>query len=306
MRRRHAKEERPIPLPWASLATPLGGGLWPEQLHILVGNTAAGKTQWCLQVAIYAAQRGTPVLYVALEAGKVEFVARCVSQLSGTPWNRLYYGDDPHLEAVIQQHTAELEALPLFPLFPDPYGFHAGALIPAVQALRDRYSEQTPGDRPLLVILDFLQIVGTEQGQREELRERIGKAAYVGRGLARTHNAAVILASSTAREHYLTLTGRVKKKGGGEEKADPPLGKGDAGRFVGFGKESGEIEYAADTVIVLTREPWPDEKPPRDGTICHVALAKIRGGEQPTWATLHFDGRVFTPPRADEERSILI
>jgi replicative DNA helicase len=305
MRRRHTGEERPIPLPWPTLATPLGGGLWPG-LHVLVGNTAAGKTQWCLQVALEAAKADTPVLYVALEASDVEFVARCLGLVAGTAWNRLYHGNHEGLEVLIDKHVHALKRLPLYVRLAPPHGWHAAALPGAVYAIRETYREAMPGDRPLLVILDFLQIIGAEKGQREELRERIGKAAYVGRGVAREYNAAVLLASSTARENYLALTGRRRGKSSVEQDKDNQLGKGWAGRFVGLGKESGEIEHAADTVIVLTQEPWgeEDDTPPRGGTTCHLALAKVRAGT-PAWVQLRFDGRAFTEPTAAAQGEIL-
>ena len=97
MRARQAGTEKPIPVPWPTLAAPLGGGLWPG-LHVLVGNTATGKTQWCLQVALQAGEAGTPVLYVALEAGDVEFVARCLGLVAGTYWSPLYHGRHERLE----------------------------------------------------------------------------------------------------------------------------------------------------------------------------------------------------------------
>jgi replicative DNA helicase len=144
------------------------------------------------------------------------------------------------------------------------------------------------------VILDFLQIIGAEKGQREDLRERIGRAAYVGRGVARSLNAAVLLASSTSRENYLALTGRKRNtKQNTVENESEKLGKGSPIRFVGLGKESGEIEFAADTVLVLTQEPWESEKQPKGGTVCHLALAKVRAGK-PGWVKLWFDGRAFT------------
>lgn len=296
MRRRQSGEERPIPLPWPTLAAPLGGGLWPG-LHIFVGNTASGKTQWCLQTALHAARQGTPVLYVALEAGNVEYVARCLGLLANQLWSPLYHGRHDGLARLITTHTPALEALDVHVLFGPPHGWHAGELAKAAQALRTTYPEPAPGQKPLLVILDFLQIIGTEPGQRQELRERIGQAAYVGRAVAREQNAAVVLASSTSRENYLRLTGRRLGKKGVEK--DEKLGEGDPIRFVGLGKESGEIEYAADSVIVLTQEPWADKTPPPGGTVCHLALAKVRDGK-PDWVELRFDGRAFTEPKPEE------
>lgn len=300
MRARQARTERPIPLPWPTLAEPLGGGLWPG-LHVLVGTTGAGKTQFCLQMALTAAQAGTPVLYVALEASDVEFVARCLGFVAGQFWSPLYHGRHDGLERLLDTHAAALDALPLHVIFPEPHGWRYDDLPAAVQALRATY----PGEQPIMVVLDFLQIIGSEAG--EDLRERIGRAAYVGRGVARTHNAAVLVASSTARENYLALTGRARntKKGGAVEAAPEKLGQGPAERFVGVGKESGEVEFAADTVIVLTKEPWEDNTPPPGGTLCHVALAKVRAGT-PAWVELRFNGHTFTEPTPTSPRKFAL
>ena len=81
------------------------------------------------------------------------------------------------------------------------------------------------------------------------------------------------------------------------------LGEGSAARFIGLGNESGEIEYAADTLLVLTQEPWEDNTPPRGGTVCHLALAKIRA-DVPSWVELRFDGRAFTEPKDEAPGSI--
>lgn len=45
-----------------------------------------------------------------------------------------------------------------------------------------------------------------------------------------------------------------------------------------MGKESGEIEFAADSVLVLLREPWKDGRPPKEGTHVWLAVAKQRVG----------------------------
>lgn len=286
--------EKPILLPWPKVGDALGGGLWPG-LHVLVGNTAAGKTQWVLQAALHAAKAGTPVLYIALEAGDVEFVARCLGLVSGRFWSPLYLGKAPDLHEVLHDHEAELERLPLHVLLGPPLGWDHSELPISVQKLREEYPEAERGKRPLLVVLDYLQIIGTGD-VREDLRERIGKAAYVCRSVAREFDAAVIVASSTARENYLTLTGKRRGKKGGIEDAEP-LGQGDPSRLVGLGKESGEIEFSADSVMALTQEPWPDHEPPRGGTVCHLAVAKVRAGV-PSWVDLRFNGSEFSEPRS--------
>jgi hypothetical protein len=63
--------------------------------------------------------------------------------------------------------------------------------------------------------------------------------------------------------------------------------------LVGMGKESGDVEYSADSVMVLCREAWPDgEPPPKGGRHVHLAVAKLRAG-QPSWCVLAFDGTRF-------------
>jgi replicative DNA helicase len=269
MRRRKSGEERPIPLPWPTMADPLGGGLWPG-LHVLVGSTGAGKTQWCLQIALEAAKADTPVLYVALEAGAVEFPARCLGLEANIHWSALYHGRHDGLDALITKHAPTLEGLPIHVRFAPPRGWHYTKLTAAAKALRATYPEATPGARPLLVILDFLQIVGAAD-THEDLRERIGNAANVAGAVAREENAAVILASSTARTNYEKVSGDDKE----------PLGQGSAARLVGLGKESGDIEFAADTVLVLAKD-W-------------LAISKVRAGI-PAWVELRFNGTRFTAP----------
>lgn len=62
-----------------------------------------------------------------------------------------------------------------------------------------------------------------------------------------------------------------------------------------MGKESGEIEFAADSVLVLVREPWRDGRPPKEGTHVWLAVAKQRVGP-PTWVELRFNGHYFFKP----------
>ena len=61
--------------------------------------------------------------------------------------------------------------------------------------------------------------------------------------------------------------------------------------LVGLGKESGDVEYSADGVLVLCREPWEASKP-QGGKVVHLAVAKLRAGEG-SWCALRFDGTVF-------------
>jgi replicative DNA helicase len=317
MLRRANGDERPIPLPWPTVADALGGGLW-SGLHVVVGSTGAGKSQFSLQMALHAAQQGIPVLYCGLELGRVDLVARLLGLLDQRKWSNLWLGqgreNENPAEAIVRLqdlYGPTLATLPFHLAFAKPYGWPYSLLQPYADALRHRYRDrlldgQGKPVRPFMVVLDFLQLVSSSAENHEELRERIQKAAYAGRAIARDMDAAVVLVSGTARENYRELDGRPPK--GEKEGSGQKLGEGNPARFVGLGKESGEIEFASDSVVVLCREPWK-EKEPDDGTHIWLALAKTRArGDsalaQKGWVELRFNGGWFSEPRKSRDVSL--
>ena len=310
MRRRAEKLERPVPLPWDTVAQPLGGGLWPG-VHMLVGNPKSGKSQWALQAALHAAKEGVPVLYVGLELDRVQLVARAAGLDQGRKWSRLYLGENEReLAEVEAKSTNSLAGLPFYLDLPQAYGWNARELESRVKAIKDEHADALQDEEgnptvPVLVVVDFLQLMSDKTGERTDLRQRIQEAAYASQDVARNHNAAVLLVSSTARDNYAILQGEAKNP---NAKPPQPLGKGDPARLMGLGKESGEIEYAGHTVLVLAKQPWPNGEPPKDGkSVVWVAIAAIRARPKPLvvngekkwhdgWVELKFDGGRFSEP----------
>ncbi len=314
--RRRDGQDLPVPLPpkWTRVATELRGGLWAG-CYVLVGGTGVGKSQWAFEVAYHAVTRDpdpVPVLYVGLELDRAGVVARLTAlgmhgrTANGdgspvkVPWSDLYLGDGAALAAVAGPVGAEvrgkLDAAPFYLVTGEALGGWSYADLPGLVAgLRARHPTG-----PALVIVDFLQLVGSPPDVREELRERIGKAAYMGRMEARKHGVSVLLLSATARSAYPLFAGEGKVDGG----AVQALGTGDPGRFLGTGKESGEVEYSADGVIALCRGSWkapdtlnPNPPPPA----VWLAVAKSRTGRArgcTGWAELRFDGTSFAEPAA--------
>jgi len=281
--RRGRGESNPIPLPhWRRLAKTLGGGLWPG-CHVLTGGTGSGKSQLALQLALQAARAGIPTRYVALELDAPGLVARLLCMMAGDGagwWSSLYTGRDEHGELLPHRaaelgrvHGAELAALPLY-LSTDQgaHGWSYDAIGPAVEQLRAAHPEAA--GRPVLLVVDFLQLLASPDGVREDLRERIGKAAYQARNAARQHGAAVVLLSSTARSSYEEMSPKLT-----------PIGVPDktAASLVGMGKESGEIEYAADSALVVCRS--PDDR----GAVW-LAVAKQRAGSSKWVRMVERDG----------------
>lgn len=280
--RRADGRAKPIELPWKNVGEALGGGLWPG-LHVLVGGTGQGKSQWALQVALEATLRATPTptLYLALELGQPDVVARLLGLMlrkeKGAPkanWSDLFIGSKPKALEEAKKYAGRLKEIPLRVEVAKPHGWSFNLLYNRVEALRSIYPENNPGELPLLVIVDYLQAVGAPERERVELRERIQRASYEARAAARDFNAAVLLLSSTSRESFERLTKE-------EEITDET-----AHRLVGTGKESGDIEYAADTLMVLC-----PRKQPTDSV--KLAIAKVRAG-QASCQELEFDGGGFS------------
>lgn len=292
LRRRANREEKPIPLPWNTLAAHLGGGLWPG-LHVLVGNTGSGKSQLAIQAAHYGARHGVPAAYVGLELDTAGIVARLAAlelaeRRVAVHWSTLYLGENPEALERAEGVREDLARLPFHPVTVPPMGWSYQDLRTVAEGMRAKYPAG-----PFLLVLDFLQLVS---GEESDLRERIGRAAYVGRAVARDLGAAVLLVSSTARENYAALAG--EEKDGTSNKKAQALGEGSPGRLTGLGKESGEIEYAADTLLVLGKSP----NAPAGERWCGVAKVRARSSlvdrletqaAKDGWARLHFNGTRF-------------
>lgn len=294
MRRRADGTEQPIPTPWREVNEALQGGLWP-QMYTLTSGTGAGKSQWALQVALHAAQREQekpederrPVVYVALELGALDIVARLAGLLSGKRWSDLVYGNgsDETTAEIRRAHAmrnieaatkalldAQIDDLPLRVEVAPPTGWSADRLLGMVKELN-----------PRMVVIDYLQLVSApKDNPRADLRQSIGAVAYAARAIARDNDVTVLLLSSTSRQNYEKVEGE-----------DGTPGAGDPARLVGLGKESGEIEFAADVALALAREKWEPEKKDQKERRTWLAVAKQRGGPK-AWVELNFDGSKFS------------
>ncbi len=313
-RRRRSKKERPLPLPWPEMARQFGGGLWPG-VHVLVGATGSGKTAWALQIALHAARAGFPVGYVGLELEEMQVALRLLGETAAPPvaWSRLYLGEASDDELERADHAkAALAELPLYLEMGPPSGWPTFELHRLVEAMRTAHPEpEGPGSAPMLLVLDFLQLVGDEAdlSRRMDLRERIGRAAYFARDIARRYHVAVVLISSAARDKYSMLAGEIACAGLSitfdETKhpshvVDRPILRPDT--LVGLGKESGEIEYSADSVTVAIRWPEPRINVGTGTTSVIFATAKGRAmGSQ--WCELRFNGHRFAASH-DQGRSL--
>lgn len=288
---RGEKREKPIVTPWADFNEQLpGGGFWPG-CHVLVSGTGAGKSTWALQLALHAARNGTAVAYAGLELEDTQIALRLAGELAKVGWSNLYTGEssiDDRAKARAVQ--SELAALPFYLESGDAMGWAASSMQTAAARLRKEHPAA-----PILIVVDFLQLVGPEPNMgRQDLRERIGRAAYMARDVARRFGACVLLVSSVAREAYAKVNGTdALELAGLDAEMDGSIVLERFMRspdsIVGLGKESGEIEYAADSVTVAVGLPRK-----RGDTHRAVVFAtpKLRAG-RPGWCALHFNGHRF-------------
>jgi hypothetical protein len=307
--RRWVGIETPVPLPWEELKEHFGGGLWPG-VHVLCSGTGVGKTAAVLQICKHSAEKGVPTAYVGLEMDDLQFDLRVVGEEAKLRWSDLYTGQTNN-EALTRAATVALELidkartgkLPLHPVNRNPMGWPASNLNALAAALRQKYPEPAPtenptsggpGSRPILIVLDYLQIIGPEEDEDGryktlDLRERIGRAAYALREVATDHNIAILVVASVARANYglwpMVLNADLRWDYDKDRLVNRRVTVPD--NLVGLGKESGEIEYGADSVSVLARVPDTYVDGQGESVVFVTAKGRATGAR---WTPMHFTG----------------
>jgi replicative DNA helicase len=295
MARRERGDEKPVPLPWSNVAAALGGGLWGGTLVTLVGDTGTGKTQWALQAAVHAAESGVPVCYVTPDSGVDQMVARIVSLKARRKWSDLYVGrgGEGVIDELRSAHGAAMKKLPFHVVGGGAQGRSAPRTRELAEWMRQHVPEEHAGERPFLLVLDFVQLLGGGR-EKEDLGAMMSRAAYEARSAAREFNAVVLLVSTTARE---PRAGGDDTIGIHRDRRQPSsLGRGNPGRLVLGGKETGDVERESDTVLVLAQEPWKSRRPGGRWTRVWCAVAKNRSGPR-AWCALRFNGTCFDVDR---------
>ncbi len=284
--RRSTGEERPVPLLFPAHAEIMRGGLWPG-VHTCVAGTGIGKSTYWFQNARNAAEQGVPVLYIGLELNPGQVALRLLGEQAGVSWSKLYTGAASAAEiARVREVQESLGGLPLYFEFGPPNGWPASRMLTRAEQIRKKHPSG-----PLLIVLDFLQIVGADaddNGRTPELREAIKRAAYMGTHVGNKYGASVVLVSSAARDKYGLLASTCEQAGLVSRKIpgffEPRRTILNPDCLLGLGKEAGEIEYAAESQSVLIR--WPAELDTSErAVIC--AVPKLRYGP-PSWFALSF------------------
>lgn len=254
-----ASRERPpmrtYPTVWRQLNALIGGGLKTRTLLVTLGPPGAGKTAWAVSVSLHCAmQNGVPVLYVSTELESEEISARHAAHLLACAWTAIEYGISPTAAEVQRAlEGLKIEAIGAEVLPRGDAWFEA--------LVREIHTMTLEHGVPPIVIVDYMQDLA-RGGKEENVRGRMGEIATNLRAISQVMDCVVVAISSVSRSWY------------GPAKAETMRASDDASIYLAAAKESGDVDYAAATVLFLDVDTQGDE----ESRPARIAVAKARRG----------------------------
>ncbi len=222
------------------------GGLQPG-LHLLAAEPGQGKTTFTLQVAANVAQTGYPVLFVSFEEALPRLTLKVICAQTGLEAKKFAdgYGDPAELERAARVYGPKLAAL---------YFIEGTArlTVPQVKAKALQVMAQRKAGR-CLVIVDYLQRWAAGKREFSDFRHIVSGLVSELRELAFRLDSPVLVISSQNRP-----------------------GQGSAS-LVSL-KESGDLEYSADTALFLVEPKHRTATPPARAV--DLVLEKNRYGDK--------------------------
>ena len=192
-------------------------------LHVLAAGPGAGKTTLCLQWALHAAEQGHPVLYVSYENSPANLTLKLLASRSQQSPTQIERGF-ADLDALDRAAAALAE--PLRRLF-----LLEGTRRTTLASIQQMVAASiVPGAPAPLVIFDYLQRAAHSLGY-EQLRHNVSAMSGELREMSNRLGCPIITISSQNRSQ-------------GE------YGRGGRASLDSL-KESGDLEYGADSVMVL-------------------------------------------------------
>ena len=263
-----------IPVPFPGLNRVLKGGLRAGQLVTAGGPPGCGKTTLSLQLADHAAAAGFPVVFISMEMTRTQLVQASLSRISGLETTVLGHalskasgGDGAATEEQVEKAEKALKAY-LDTMAPRLYLVEGGPQhTPGrIQALvgQVRHQLDLPDRHPVLVVVDYLQLLSLGSEAEGSIREhlRVGALASSLKGLARATGSAVLALSD------ITKAAMEEAERGGR------IGPG-------VFRDSGRILHAADTALVIQSGTVPAQKGKPAQNLLEVALQEP--GLSPAW-----------------------
>lgn len=232
-------------------------------LSIIAGRTSQGKSSLAVQMAHQATRLGLRTAFFTLETDDMSPVVRMTQQVSGVASDLI-----GHAPRDMQRRYLEtLETMRKLPLVISAADLSIDAIVSRCRREAARGLD--------VVIVDYLQLVGTRTVKKEQTRER--EVAEISRALK--------LLAGELRVVVVALS-QLSRAGDDDER--PPMLK--------HLRESGSLEQDADRVIFVwqpakdrsgnPQRPLPGENPMT--VDAQIIVAKNRDGPTPAgWATFH-------------------
>jgi replicative DNA helicase len=241
-----------VPIGLSPISDALGGFWWPG-VHVLLATPKAGKTQFVLQEAVNAAKEGSTVAYLSLELGPLEVEARVLGILENELFTNILTRQTDKIKALQEKHCDTLSRFRIF-------GGAGVRLTPDNIRESAKSLRAMDGEGSCFMIVDYLQKMGGKtQG---EPRERVSEAADYLHTYGELYSIPILAVSTV---------GRVGYRGCSVQDFNKP---GSPDSLMGLGKESGDIEYSAQSLLAIVHQRN------EDGTIkdSRIALAASRRG----------------------------
>ena len=222
-------------------------GWRPGTLTIEAGGPGVGKTTLSTQWACAAAAAGIPVLYLTAENSPDNLTGKLLCSLAGVPHRDVESGfaDPAALRRAKDTHSGTLARIAMIEAAP------GRTTIPVIRG-RARQLMARHKAKQCLIIVDYLQLLARGGDYRNsEHRHNVSQFASDLRALACTLQSPVLAISSQSRE-------------GGQ------YGNGGGSANLASLKESGELEYGADVVMVLVPSSKRQCTPPARAVDLHV------------------------------------
>jgi len=235
-------ERATVPTPFDTLNSLLGGGLQAGKLYVLAAPPGGGKTTLSCQIADFAASKGCPVAYVAMEMGRAQLfdyaLARSLGMNSAKVEAKQFRHSPLESAQLATAAQAYLETIaPYLAVIEGDWTTTPATLAAWVAGAKARYA--VTADNPVLVIVDYLQLLNTGlselDGGTSGETPKISQVAVQLKQLARDSGVAVLALSDIVKS----------------EQGEAFKGKEFTLNML---RGSNRIAHAADTVLALYSE----------------------------------------------------
>jgi replicative DNA helicase len=242
----------------------LGGGFQPGRLMVLLGAPGSGKTTLANQIAEEIANNGRPVVYVTSEDPPAVLLAKTLARLGSLNYGGVLGGYASMCENINQalEMISQRQSASRLLYIHDTGQFTLEQIQERARQHFARYPESEHGG-PGLLVVDYLQrfarglMLRTWRGVVPDLRNAVSMLTDRLRAIAIELDCTVLALGSQSRSSG--------------------YGNGDGALM--SAKESGDIEYTADVMMVLGKA----EKPNGSGHApVQLQMAKNRQGDTST------------------------